>query len=119
MDLNPGRRRTVSEKMEAAAATTGNSDTNRRFFERLPQRSVLRVQDVADPSTDQFAVLLDISRSGARLEVAREFKAGALVVLYLPKTQFGAPRMVKGRVMWCAMSTETVGWRQIGCRFSR
>ncbi len=96
-----------------------SKETNRRFFERLPQHSVLRVLDPQDPATDQFAILLDISRSGVRLEVARAFATGTLVTLYLPKTQFGPPRKMNARVMWAGLSTETVGWHQVGCRFAR
>ncbi|MBI2933298.1 MAG: PilZ domain-containing protein [Planctomycetes bacterium] len=92
---------------------------DRRFFERLPQRSVLRVVNPKNPSTDQFAILVDISRGGARLEVGQPFEHGVLVTLYLPKTQFGPPRKMNARVIWSGQSTESVGWHQIGCQFNQ
>lgn len=110
------RRGTLST---AARTGQGSRETDRRFFERLPQRSVLRVMDPRTPSSDQFAILRDISRSGARLEVASPFDSGTKIVLYLPKTQFGPPRTVRGRVMWCTESPDSVGWHQIGCRFAK
>jgi hypothetical protein len=103
----------------STATETQGRDTERRFFERLPQNSVMRVVDPKKPDTDQFAILKDISRSGARLEVERQFQPDVVITLYLPKTQFGAPRKIKARITWCTVSNETPGWYQIGCQFSR
>ncbi len=98
---------------------TKKRDAERRFFERLPQNSVMRVVDPKKPETDQFAILKDISRGGVRLEVERAFQPSVHIMLYLPKTQFGPPRKINAKVSWCTVSDETPGWYQIGCQFSR
>jgi hypothetical protein len=92
---------------------------NRRQYERQSQRSIMRVAPADEPSREQIAILKDISRGGILIEIEKAINVGTIVTIELPKTRFGPPRRLSGRVMWWAPSSETQGWRQVGCRFGK
>ncbi len=68
---------------------------------------------------EQFALLVDISRSGVLFEVEHAVALGDILTIDLPKSRFAPAQRIPGRVMWVAPSEKTEGWHQVGCRFGR
>ena len=95
-----------------------NSSTrldNRRSFERVPQRSTVRLKPWRESDVNA-AYLNDVSWKGAKLETPAPLDKGEIVTIQLPKWRFGPARTVSARVVWCTGGKQ--GWYQIGCRFA-
>lgn len=116
-------------------AGDNNTDQERRNYERLARKSVLRYRNLEDISTDHHhtAELCDLGGGGIRFLTKNTLEKNIQLIIELSFTGWreendewintGNDRDIGllkaiGAVMWCAHSTEAPDMFEVGVRFT-